>query len=283
MANQFLRQYTLSLGNTQEVIYLTGIRVTFEIIKDMHGFPNLGKFTLWNLSKTTRAKIQDEFTEVTFNVGYGSALSLLFSGQIKNVTHIVDGPDNQVVMYAADGQQSFEQSYTNFALAKGAKIQDIITKVVKDFDGLELNNIIGVNNDGDKLLGVSLSGPTPEILNELAREYNFNWSIQNGQVDIIGSDAFIDLDVDINAATGMINSPALTEIGADVTVLLNPSLIPGRTFTISSLGADVSIGNLFFREIVPTEVEGRYKILKVTHTGDTHLDMWYSIAVGKTL
>ena len=87
----------------------------------------------------------------------------------------------------------------------------------------------------------------------------------------------------ISAVTGMINSPIVTEIGADVTTLLNPNLIPNSAFIIESVNADIQLGNLFFRDVKRTTAEGLYKVQEVTFKGDSREGEWVSTVKGRIL
>ena len=80
-----------------------------------------------------------------------------------------------------------------------------------------------------------------------------------------------------------ITREGVTEIGADVTTLLNPSLLPNRAFLIESVNADVTIGNLFFRNIKRTTAEGLYKIQEVVFKGDSRDGDWLSSVKGRII
>lgn len=285
MARQYNRVYKLLVQNESSVLQIEGLRITFEVVKDLRGYPNLARIDIYNLSKESRAKIQTEFDEIIFNAGYKGNVKTLFVGKIKNVTHLRQGADTITTVYAGDGQRDFEQSFSSFTLAEGATLGDIINTAVADFKESALGLVQGIDLSQDKLQGYSASKPTKKILDELATEYNFDWVIEQGAVKLISKDAIEDVEFEISAATGMINSPAITEIGADVTFLLNPEVLPGRVIKIVSAGANVGLSNLQFRarDTVRTEATGRYKVVKVTYTGDTHTDDWFSAVVGELL
>jgi len=87
----------------------------------------------------------------------------------------------------------------------------------------------------------------------------------------------------VNAATGMLGSPTVTEIGADVMTLLNPRMLPNKAFKIESVNTDIQLGNLFFRNVKRTNAEGTYKIQEVTFKGDSREGEWTSAVKGRII
>ena len=83
----FIRVCQVIVGNANEAISLGDLRVNFEIKKSRITYPNLAKIQIWNLADNTRNKIRDEFTIVLVNAGYRNNISLVFTGDIKNVYH----------------------------------------------------------------------------------------------------------------------------------------------------------------------------------------------------
>jgi hypothetical protein len=285
MARNYNRVCRLLVQSSSEALQIEGLRIAFEIIKDLYGHPNLARISVYNLSITSRNKIQDEFEDIIFNVGYSGRVKTLYVGQIKNVTHVKNGPDIITTIYSGDGQRDFEQSFSSFTLAEGSKLGDIINRVVSDFGETTLGLVQGVDTNQGKLLGYTVSKPTKNVLNELGNEYNFDWTIEQGMLKIISRDSFEDVEFKITPNTGMLNTPAITEIGVDVTTLLNPEVLPGRTVYVSSETTTLNIQNLEFRDraTVRTNADGRYKVQKVVYSGDTHTDEWYNMLTCKAL
>lgn len=283
MPRQYKRSYSLKITGQTSGLTIEGLRVAFEVTKDLQGAPNLGRFQIYNLSGQSRAKIETEFDRLTLNVGYENNVKLLFDGDIKNVLHARTGEDSITTIFAGDGQKDFEQTYTSFTLGDGAKLGDVINRITTDLTGNIADVIQGVNLDQDKLLGLTLADQSSKLLDSLAKEFGFDWSIQNRQINIIAKDDVIPQEFKISAGTGMIGSPSVTEIGADVTFLINPEILPGRILNVESVGADVNYGNLFFRAVPRTQGTGRYKIVKINYVGDTHSDQWLSTATCRVL
>ena len=100
-------------------------------------------------------------------------------------------------------------------------------------------------------------------------------------IDCTRQNKFENIEYKISSVTGMLGSPAVTEIGADVTFLLNPEVQPGRLVTVEAVTSTLSLANIPLRELKRTNATGRYKILKLVHLGDTHTDKWQTTITGQ--
>ena len=286
MARQFKRVYELTIispdGNTR---VLRDLRVNFEITKSVLSFPNLAKIVIYNPAPATLAILQTKFTEIVLNAGYEGNIQLLFKGQVRNVFQTKQGPDRTVTTYSGDGEKDWQNATFNKTFTESVSISSAIGEVLKTFEEITIGVVNGLPQVADKLRGQTLSGSSKDILDNFAEEYGFNWSIQDGEVVITpieeplqGNQAVL-----VNVATGMIGSPTVTEIGADVVTLLNPKMLPNRAFKIESVNADVQLGNLFFRDVKRTTAEGLYKIQEVTFRGDSREGDWTSSVKGRII
>ena len=283
MSRQYIREAELTIGNLVTATVITGLRIQFMITKDLQGFPNLAEISIFNLNEDTRSKIQNEFENLVLKAGYKDNLKTIFTGDLRNVTKTRIGPDLITTIFAADGNKDFNEAFYNKSFNDGSKVTDIITDIVSEFEEVTKGVIEGVNTAAQKVFGATFSGNSSEVLDQLGDENEFDWSIQNGKVDIIARDSYVDEQTVITSRTGMINSPTITEIGIDVKTLLNPSILPGRLIKVESSAPNFSLGNLNFREINKTLGEGVYKVIKIIHNGDTHSNNWDSTITGSQI
>lgn len=287
MSKQYNRTYELLITNreTGETRVIRGLRLNFEITKSVISFPNLCRFTLYNANDDTLSLLQNKLTDVVINAGYFGNVRLLFKGQIRNVFQSKEGPDKMLTVYSGDGELDWQNSIFNKTFTANVSISEAIEEVMESFKNLSVGFIGGLPEDAKKMRGQTLSGSSKDILDDFAEEYGFNWSIQNGEIVVVPIEGAIDTDeaVVVNAATGMIGSPIVTEVGANVKTLLNPSLLPNRLFRIESVNADIAIGNLYFRGVKRTTATGVYKIQEVTFKGDSREGEWTSFVKGRFL
>jgi len=283
VARQYKRVYDLTvIPDTGDSRVIRGLRITFEITKSILSFPNLAKIVIYNPNEDTLSVLQKKFTKLILNAGYEGDVRLLFKGEIRNVFQSKNGVDRLVTIYAGDGERDWQNASFNKTFTESVSISAAIKDVLKTFDEVTVGVVEGLPTVADKLRGQTLSGSSKDILDQFAEEYGFNWSIQDGEVNIIPIEEPLQGDeaVLINAATGMIGSPTITEIGADVTTLLNPRLLPNRAYKIESVNADVQLGNLHFREVKKTNAEGLYKVQEVIFKGDSRDGDWLSSVKG---
>jgi len=282
---QFTRRYELIIqpvdGDTRRI---TDLRINFEITKSLISYPNLAKIIIYNANIDTRAALQRNGTRILLNAGYEGDTNLLFVGEIRNVYHYKAGPDRISLIYAGDGQRDWDNANINTTFSASITTREVIDTLLATFANLTVGPVEGVPDTASRLRGQTLSGKTSMVLDELARELGFNWSIQDEEVVISPVNSFLagDESVLITADTGLLNVPVLTEVGVDVRVLLNHRLLPNRAFTIESTTQDSAQGNLFLRTRMRSEASGIYKVQEVKFVGNSRQGDWVANVRGLT-
>jgi len=286
VARQYKRIYELTIIPTDgEARVIRDLRVNFEITKGILSFPNIARITIYNANQTTLSTLQDKFTRIVLNAGYEGDLKLLFKGEIRNVFQNKTGRDRLTTIYSGDGEKSWQNATFNKTFSDNLSVSSAIEEVLKTFAGVNIGALEGLPQVKDKIRGQTLSGSSKDIMDNFAEEYGFTWSIQDGEIVITPDEEPLEGDeaILVTAATGMIGSPTITEIGVDVVTLLNPSMLPNRAFKIESVNAEIAIGNLFFRNIKRTTGEGIYKIQEVNFKGDSREGEWLSSVKGRII
>lgn len=286
MSRQYNRRYALTISTLDGVTkVISGLRVQFTITKSLLSFPNLAEIRLYNANADTLSKLQQKYTKISLSAGYGDDIKVLFIGEVRNVFQSREGTEKIMTIYSGDGQRDWDNATFNGTFSENVSLKTAVNEILKTFQGLDIGSLEGVPDVIDKLLGQSLSGSSQKLMDGYADEYGFSWSIQDGEIVIINDEQVLtDTEaVLITAASGMIGSPTLTFIGADVVTLLNPRLLPNRAFRIDSVNFDVAIGNLFFINPPRTEVVGFYKIQEVVFKGDTRGGDWLSELKGRII
>ena len=285
----FDRKYTLTIippaGDDARVI--DSLYVKFTVSKTIGGEPNTAEIQIHNPNDDTIGLLKARYTKIVLNAGYGNDIKVVFKGEVQNVLQTKNAVDRVVTVFARDGFRDYRTASFSKTFDSAVDMQSIVQEVLGEFFDTIPGDLSGIPKVRDKPNGLTLDGQVSTILDDLAEEYNADWSIQDGVVNIINKDQTLtenDL-VYISATTGMIGSPRVTEIGADVTALLNISLIPGARFAIQALGAEVQLGNLFYRtQKVRTDATGVYKVRSVTIKGDSREgNEWYSVIQGQRL
>lgn len=283
MSRQFRRACELVITTASgRQISIREVRITFQIIKSVISTPNLAEITIYNLSHDTESALQDRFNRVTFNAGYEGNIKLLFTGEVRNVSKVRQGVDRTVTLYASDGERDFQNASFNRTYSASVQVSKAIRDIMATFTDATIGTLEGLPDVTDKLRGMVLSGTSRDLLDMLADEYGFNWSIQNGEV--IATPRQVPLTtreaVYISSSTGMLGTPSVTEIGADVTTLLNPLLLPGVAFQIDTNTSTLDLEGLLYERRPRTDANGLYVAQEVTFQGDNKEGNWISIARG---
>jgi len=286
VAKQFKRKYELILLGEENIKAITDLRIVFEVSKSLRSYPNLAKIDVFNPNGDTIALVDNDNPIVILNAGYDGNMGLIFKGRLRNSFVNRISEDRILTLYAGDGQREWENTIINKTYSSNFKLKELVTDIVSTFlesGELTLGTLQDMEDrEADKLMGVSLSGSTKDVMDKIADDYGLIWSIQDNEIVVMDADAPIEFTeaVLINQNTGMIGSPTLTEIGADVTTLLNPDLLPNIAFKIESVSTTIALTNLQFRSLRRTTAEGIYRAFEVIFNGDTHGNNWYSTARG---
>lgn len=256
---RFGRRYQLTLGNSKESIIIEQLRITFECSKNIKPDPNPAKVNIYNLSASTRDRIASgEFKYLRFEAGYED-LGLLFMGDIINPVIKKNGADIITSIEIADGFKSVTQSVANVTVKAGSTDKDIAKSVMKGVD----IGVIDAPINKPLPRGKVLNGDSRFIMNNIAKNQNADWSVQDGKLVVLpkykvinGGEGFI-----VSQETGMIGTPEKSDSGMEVVYLLEPK---------------ITIGSLIRVESIIKQYNGDYKVTDIKMSGDTHGDSWYS-------
>lgn len=257
-------------------IDVTGLRIEFNVKRTSTSEPNTATVKVYNLSEWSRGHIKAKDQAVVVNAGYQDLIERVCSGVIKRVEHRREGlVDIVTEMEIKDGgrdllEPEFRRSYGR-GTSRRTIIENILSAMPYTSKGrLAASGISGVT--GGKL---SLSTTCKLALDRLARAWDFEWSIQDGALQILDSDGTLEpqeLAIVIGADSGLISIPSKTgqegprksgsrarkqRPGAKFRTLLMPSMRPGRYVLLRS-----------------EFVTGAFKVQSVEHNGDTHSGDW---------
>lgn len=260
--------------NQAVVINSTGkkedLRITFRVRRNIADRGSL-EFSVYNLSFATRQLLTKSGTNVELQVGYkeGSNLQTIAKGAITSTTTTREGADYRTSIFCYDGLDGLAQSRSQRSYIGNTILKNIVKDLANDVPGIEVSDV-DIKIDSGIIIGVKgrvLSGSTPSLLDKLAREFGFNWSVQNGVFKVV-EDAFVGGSVyPIGTETGnlisampVINNVAQVGYGVDVQSVLDPRIDVGSTIRLNS-------------QLNPF-INGDYQTTFVTHIGDTHGEIW---------
>lgn len=276
---QWKRQAQIVVGKGGNGIKVEDLRVQFEATKTVEPAPNIATIKIFNLTHANEVKIKNEFADVILNAGYDGAMQIIFRGNIKHVYRYREKTDWITEIVVGDGDKDFRKAVMNETLAAGTTTAQIVERAVGSFGGTAKGAV--QINDRERIRGKVISGNTRDVLHDVARESGANWSIQDGMLTIVKTNGILpDEAVVISAETGMLGAPEINDKGIAVKCLMNPQI---------KVNGAIKLDNSSIKEkrekegaqnkkksIVRLDPEGIYKVLKITHKGDTRGHDWVS-------
>lgn len=255
---QFIRQAKVLVGirkqnsnQIEQVINIEGLRVSFDIQKNLSYAPNLGIIKIWNLSPEHRNIIKDFGDQVTLFTGYerGSGYSILFTGDTTSVAHFFDLPDVVTILECGDGDRFVNNIRQSLSFAPGTPVSTVIKQISQAL-GLNLTQFTEIP-DTVYPLGFESCYLLKEALTKACESSNLQWSVQNGELQIIPISGNLNQSPYlIDADSGMIGIPQRftwkrqdtfeqgntygPPVGWKVSTLLTSRLLPGSPVIIKS-------------------------------------------------
>jgi len=297
MTDLYNREIALNIGGVRIASRsVTGetkpiLRVTFKIEKTIQRDPNTADLQIYNLSKDSRAalgapdptKIALKQTGIptVIEAGYFGNTSLIFSGNVEYSATNRAGTDWVTTLQSADGGKQLRSSRINVSFDSSTLLKDVL-KTAADSLGVGLGNITQELDKGaprssaqQYVKGLVLSGQTSNELDKIIKRAGFNWSVQDGQIQLIRPGGVINPNeaILLQQGTGLIGVPELGEKGIiKCRSLLQPELTPGKKIQVRS-----GLKNGQY------DIDGFFRIDKATLTGDTWGGDWYTDIEGSPL
>lgn len=248
-------------------VTVSGIRIAFDIKKNTEVNTNKAKVILYNLKEDHRALLQKGQNQVVvLEAGYQKDLQQLFVGDIKRSTSFKSGPDWITEIIAADGDKGLKDAFINKTFGPGIDYDTIVEDMIKTMT--DTGRLVKGAFDSIKTFlksqrtqhGITLSGKTKEELVKILKSFNYELSIQDGEIQITDPDATVDpVAFKFSPQTGLIGSPRRREGGIELkSLIVSPKIVPGSVINVES-----------------RYITGFFKAKNVNYKGDTHDNPWY--------
>jgi len=258
------------------LITIEHLKIKFEITKSALAKENTGKLEIYNLSRSTRGRINPEETLARIWAGYSHYKGLIEIGQ-GDITRVnTNRNETEVVteIYLAEGLKKIRSSPLSISYASNVKLNDILASLQAS-SGFTFRT---VDVDKAKTIagGYADMGSLDTILDNLALSFDFEWSVQNGAILIKGrKQSSVQEIMLFTPASGLILSP---ESVKKISRRLEKSRIVEQEKNRHSLQVLLQ-PQLQINDIIAVEsqdLQGRFRVEKIIHRGDTHGNEWYS-------
>lgn len=243
-------------------------RITFKVEKDETGKANKSVINIYNLSRESINYLERPNLIIFLRVGYGeNPLSALFFGDIVRFNEKREGPNVITVIECGDAE--FVIKNTNIQIGFGPGVTNkTLFKLAAD-KLLVSSGFLDDMPEIKYLNGFSYSGQVSKLLDQLTKQVNYKWSIQDGELILLGPKKSDQAKaVFLSPETGLTANPTKTKDGVEFDALLNADVRPGRAAVIQS--------SKFMKGQGQT-----VRVSKTVHEGDTHGGKWTVHAEGK--
>lgn len=254
MPENFIREAEVSVqhlaGGTDE---FAGFRTEFEIVQSQTDDTDLSHITLYNVNPERIVDFQTGDI-VVLRTGYAnSGVERLHLSRLVRARHQSAGASNR--MRLAIAEVDLQNTTINAAQAGRYPVRyaarDICNSANIPIDFEELDAVVPLSLAVDNW---SASGRAVDVMNDLLTPIGAKCKVVAGEARFYqdGEPDPLNRVFEVSEATGMVGSPVETTDGIRVQVLLNPAMEPG-----------ISV------DIVARHTNGRFKVVKVVHRGDT--------------
>lgn len=178
-----LKSSTLLEGNEY---VLESHNISFEISKSNTPSNNEASITVYNTSDTLVSFLEKNAgldTYIKLEVGYGDEdLKELFLGSISGVTDEFTTTDRKTKIKCGDGYAYTKEQKTSKSYKKGTTFSRIVDDMVEDL-GVPKGTFIPP--EGETKKPVVYNGVIKEIMTTIAKDIDYDFSIQDGRVDMV--------------------------------------------------------------------------------------------------
>lgn len=259
------------------------LRCQFEIVKSGYFEANQSTLTIYNLNPDDENKLIKSGQRIIIEAGYsGGQYGKIFEGNvIQPLRSKENGVDYKLTLVSMDSDRYYQYGLVGVSLVAEQTSRDAIDAclnragdVTKENYGIVENNI-GTGSIIYPRGKVMFGSPIP-YLNQLAFSENGTFYIENGEANIVtakdlsGSEIF-----SLGPENGLIGTPVQTQNGITCKCLLNPRMKVNTLFHIDN----TKIENFRYtpgQAVRALDSEGIYRIIKMTHRGDTRSQDWYT-------
>ncbi len=267
-------------GNTNEAfrIFSSGrtsdLRVQFTARRTIGGAPNQTDLVITNLSEDSRARFLNRLTRVEISAGYqqgeGAGLRKVASGAITSTQPVDNPPDIETLITALDGFGGMSRGVFRKSFGPGVAVADVVRDIASSMPGVTIGSET-LNIEGK--LGASgrtFAGRAAEILDNLAAQWGFSWSVQSGVFQAVDDTTPLAKvhtlsyrDGSLRSVKPLLSGPMQIQTGVEIVGALNPRINPGEQIRVES-------------KINPS-LDGVYTVHEHDLAGDTHGETWESV------
>lgn len=259
----------------QKEIDITENKISFEVTKSINSRENIARIEIWNLANETRELITASDSLVRLFAGYADNKGLIeiSQGDITNVRHNRNKTDTVSQIYIEDGNKTLRLNPVSFTFKGEVSLKNILSKLTEQ-SGIVFR-LVGISSNASVVSGYAAMGGLDLVLDNLALVFGFSWSMQGGIILLRGNEEVSDTEVMLlSPETGLILNPEAVKQVSEKLVDSNEPLPPNIYALQSLLQPHLQVNDLI--AVKSQDLNGTFRINKISHTGDTRGNDWYS-------
>lgn len=292
-------------GANEAIVFSDDFDIQFNVTSTRTSTPDTSTIKIYNLSSTTISNFTEEYKIVNLYAGHEQRFGLIYRGNISEFIFEKAKVDNNITI-SCKSNNIAKNSKTNLKIPENTALEDAIKMIASDlktqsginigriltddtpWGNLDLSSNTQTSSDlnGNVIVpynkeiknSMSVVGNTADILDTFAKNYNAQWTINNGVFEWVSNEMSSDAQSAeiLSPDTGMIGTPQLNDNGIIVTTLLNPYLrVNNQVIVISDY---LERNNVFSGIKVKTlEGGGVYRVNKIRHSGSNFENQFYSM------
>lgn len=290
MSTDWIRACSLTVGgvdvtpNWQDAS--AGLRIRFQVKQSTIETTNALYARIYNLSAAT-AQLPKEGDPVVFQAGYRDNVGIIFQGTVVQALKGKENPtDTYLDIIAGDGDRAYNFGVLNKSFAAQTTGKQVFDAVAQEFGRFgivaghvteALSKLVYPRAQAFFMMG-------RDVLHTLAHTVDATWSIQNGQLQMVGKNETVGGGIVLNAQTGLVGIPIETIDGIVIRSLINPSLrvndqvvVDQSSINRAAVSPDIKSqpAELQMLSQLGTS-DGVYKIIAIDWVGDTRGQEWYA-------
>lgn len=233
------------------------ITCDFDIIRDMFSKMNTAKFTFKNLNEISQAWLYHDkffttkFKTIIFQAGYNDGYTTIYKGDIVSGYSQRQGTEMVTQIECFEGAFDYHNNFANVSLGSNSNWADVINKLISS-SSFEKGYISSQTKTYTR--GYTYQGNLLDGMRNVADESGCNAFVDLGVVNVLGENDVIENEVLlITAETGLLNTPIRQNQLITLEMVFEPRIKLGQLVRLDS-----SLNYL----------DGQYKILGITHSGN---------------
>jgi hypothetical protein len=269
----------------------TSLRVTFNIQKFGYITPNFSEICIYNMNPETEKIVIKNGCRVMVEAGYiGGDFGVIYNAPIfQPLWEREDNVTTKVTLRCIDAMGIIHENQVEMSAVMQSQKDMMIAMASKSRNSYEVKSI-GDNMDDTTPSRTKVFFDSPHYyMRKYCQKSGTTPSYIDGDVILDRPQDPISTDMTTNALVvspgvgGLIGTPQQTQEGITFTLLLNPLI------TIFNPPMLVKIDNAWIRQMQleygtvgfsKLDEDGIYRIIGVTHIGDTRGNSWYSNCIG---